>query len=158
MNKKRHLDRAELEALSKHELIQIILDERARFDIEIEEKEKRIIELTEQVASLNQERDEQKHKEINRHVNEPSSKKPEWDKDGNPKPKANKKKKKKRKKRSGCGNVKKKDIEPDEVNHIPLDLCPDCGMDLSAREGRETSGRIVEDIAPPRIKRHFPKR
>ena len=152
MDKKRHLDRAELEALSKHELIEIILDERELFTIRIDEKEKRIIELTEQVASLNQERDEQKHKEINSHVNEPSSKKPEWDKDGNPKPNAKKKKKKKRKKRSGCGNVKKKDIEPDEVNHIPLDVCPDCGIDLSDREGREKSGRIVEDMAAPQDK------
>jgi transposase len=42
--------------------------------------------------------------------------------------------------------VNKKDIEPDEVNHIPLDACPDCGTDLSDREGTEKSGRIVEDI------------
>ena len=77
MKKKGHLGRTELEALSKAELIQIILDERELFTIGIAEKETRIIELTEQVASLHQERDEQKHKEINRHVNEPSSKKSE---------------------------------------------------------------------------------
>ena len=99
MKKKGHLGRAELEALSKAELIQIILDERELFTIRIDEKEKRIIELTEQVASLNQERDEQKHKEIDSHVNEPSSKKPEWDKDGNPKPNTKKNRKKKKKTR-----------------------------------------------------------
>jgi hypothetical protein len=97
------------------------------FNVQIDEKEKRINELTEQLARLNQERNEQKHKEINRHVNEPSSKKPEWDKDGNPKPKT--KKKKKRKKRPGCGNVNKKDIEPNEVNHIsPLMPAPTVGL------------------------------
>lgn len=154
MKNKGPVDRAELQALSKAELIQMILDQRELFTIQIDEKDKRINELAEQLASLNQERDEQKNKEINRHVNEPSSKKPEWDKDGNPKPKAkkNKKKKKKRKKRSGSGNVNKQDLEPDEVNHIALDSCPDCGTDLSDREGREKSGRIVEDIAPPQDK------
>jgi hypothetical protein len=152
VKKKGHLDldREELEALSKAELIKIILDQREMFYDRIEEKDKRINELTEQLAGLNRQLDEQKNKEINRHVNEPSSKKPEWDKDGNPKKK--KKRKKKRKKRPGCGNVKKTDMEPEEVHHIPLDSCPDCGTDLSDRKGRENSGRIVEDIAPPQDK------
>jgi hypothetical protein len=80
--KKKPLDSAQLEALSKAELIQIILDQRKLFNVQLDEKEKRINELTEQLDKLKQERDEQKHKEINRHVNEPSSKKPVWDKDG----------------------------------------------------------------------------
>jgi len=148
---KGHLGREKLKTMSKAELIKMILDQREMFCARIDEKEKKINKLTEQLASLSQERDEQKNKEINRHVNEPSSKKPEWDKDGNPKSKA-KKKKKKRSKRSGCGNITKTDIEPDEVNHVQLDSCPDCGTDLTDRKGREGSGRIVEDIAPPQDK------
>lgn len=152
MKKNGHLDlgRNEMEALSKAQLIKIILYQRKMLHARIDGKEKQIAELTRQLAGLNRERDEQKNKEINRHVNEPSSKKPEWDKDGNPKKK--KKGNKKRKKRSGCGNVKKRDIEPDEVHHIPLDFCPDCALDLKDREGREKSGRIVEDIVPPQDK------
>jgi len=148
---KGHLDlgRKELEALSKAKLIKIIVDQREMFYARIGEKDKRINELTEQLACLNQQREEQKRKEINRHVNEPSSKKPEWDKDGNPK---KKKRNKKREKRPGCGNVKKTDMEPEKVHHIPLDCCPDCGTDLSDRKGRQNSGRIVEDIAPPQDK------
>ncbi len=139
-----------MEALSKAELVKIILELREMLQARIQEKDQRIVELTEQLARLKRERDEQKNKEINRHVNEPSSKKPEWDKEGNPKKK--KKRKKKRKQPPGCGNVKKRDIEPDEVHHIPLDCCPDCGLDLSGKEGRANSGRIVEDIAPPQDK------
>ena len=67
MKKKDHLDldREELEALSKAELIKIILDQREMFYARIDEKEKRINELTEQLAGLNRQRDEQKNKEIN---------------------------------------------------------------------------------------------
>ncbi len=43
-------------------------------------------------------------KDINKHVNQPTSKKPEWDKDGNLKS-TTKGQKKKRKKRTGCGNL-----------------------------------------------------
>ena len=153
MEKKHPLDLGarELETLSKARLIEIILHQRKILNGRIDAKEKQIVQLTRQLAGLNLKRDnEQKNKEINRHVNEPSSKKPEWDKDGNPKKK--KKTKRKRKKRPGCGNVKKRDIEPDEVHYIPLDCCPDCALDLSEKEGRETSGRLVEDIALPQDK------
>jgi len=95
---KGHLGREKLKTLSKAELIKIILDQkeiiidqREMFCARIDEKDKKINELTEKLASLNKERDEQKKKEINRQVNEPSSKKPEWDKDGNPKSKEKKK-------------------------------------------------------------------
>ncbi len=52
--KKGNLDTAELQALSKAELIEIILHQRALFYVQIDEQEKRINELTEQLASLNQ--------------------------------------------------------------------------------------------------------
>lgn len=147
------LDKASLENLSKARLIKVVLEQRKTFHCQLDEKEKQIVELKEQLFKLTQEREAGKHKDINKHVNEPSSKKPEWNKDGNPKPKSTKRKKmKKRSKRSGCGNVKKSDIEPQETNHIPLDTCPDCSINLSHRTGTEKSGRIIEDIAPPQEK------
>jgi transposase len=97
---------------------------------------------------MDKEKDEQTLKDINKHANEPTSKKPEWDKDGNPKPKK-RRKKNKREKRTGCGNVGKSDITPDEIHLTPLDCCPDCGNKLAEKEGRADSGRIVEDIPPP---------
>ena len=141
-------DKARLEKLPKTKLINVVLEQRKTFRYQLDEKEKRIVELTEQLVRLTREREKQKHKEINKHVNEPSSKKPEWDKDGKPKPKS-KKGKKKRSKRPGSGNVKKSDIEPQETHHIVLDACPDCGADLSHQKGKEKYGRIIEDIAPP---------
>lgn len=75
------LARAELNKLPKAKLIGMLLEKEQTLD----EKEQQIIELTAQLARLNQQQDDQKHKVINKTVNEPSSKKPEWDKDGNPK-------------------------------------------------------------------------
>lgn len=143
------LGRAELKKLPKVKLVEMLLEREHALD----EREKRIIELTEQLARLHQQQDEQKQQAINKTVHEPTSKKPEWDKDGNPKPNTkDKKNKKKRKKRLGCGNVKKLDIEADQTTQIPLDACPNCGIDLSDRQGRATSSRLVEDIAPPQEK------
>lgn len=134
MKKKSHPDPNEkaLKALTKAELIEIILDQRQQLD------------------ELKRQQDEEKSQQINQQVNQPSSKKPEWDKDGNPTKK--KKNKKKRSKRPGCGNVRKTDLDPDEVNPIPLDSCPDCGLDLRTRKGSDKPGRIVEDIDPPQEK------
>jgi len=145
-------DKARLEKQSKAKLIEIILEQWALVRLQIEEKERRITELNEQLAQLqdeiDQEKNGQKIKDINQHVNQPSSKKPEWDKDGNPKPKATGKKKK-RKKRPGCGNVRKSSLTPDETHSIPLESCPCCNNDLSSKKGKADSGRIVEDIAAP---------
>ncbi len=144
--------RAKLEKLSRARLIQLIIEEREAARLRLEEKQNRIAELTEQLAKVQREHDEQsngrKIRDINTQVNEPSSKKPEWDKDGNPKP-PNNRRKKKRKKRPGCGNGRKSNIVPDETNHIPLDACPGCGTDLHDRQGTKRPGRRVEDIAPP---------
>lgn len=142
-------DRARLQKLSKRTLIEMVRELRKT----LTGKDKKISELTEQLNQLNQEREEQKKKEINRKTNEPSSKKPEWDKDGIPIPKVKKPKgRKKRKKRPGCGNVKKSNIGPGEKHHIPLTGCPICGIDLSQKKGRKKKGRIVEDIVPPQEK------
>jgi transposase len=151
-------DRAELKKLPKSKLIAVILDQREEMRIQLEEKDKLVAELRERLAQLQGEIDtekaEQKVKDINKHANQPTSKKPEWDKDGNPKPtpkgkKKKAKKKKKRKKRDGCGNSTKSNVTPDETHLTPLASCPCCGKDLSDRKGRADSGRIVEDVAPP---------
>ena len=151
-------DQAGLEKLPKAKLIAMILEQREDTRIRLEEKDQKITELSEQLAKLqgeiDQEKTERKIKDINQQVNQPSSKKPEWDKDGNPKPatkrqKKKKNKKKRRKKRTGCGNRGKSGLTPDQTHFIPLASCPDCGNDLGARKGKADSGRIVEDTLPP---------
>lgn len=81
---------------------------------------------------------------INIRANQPSSKKPEWDKEGNPK--KSKKKKNKRSKREGSGNKKKPEIQADQINHNILCVCPFCGDDLKDQKVLEQTDRIVEDI------------
>jgi len=82
-------DKAGLSILPKAKLIAMILEQREETSILLEEKEKQITELKRQLANLQGETDKekagQKIKDINKHVNQPTSKKPEWDKDGNPK-------------------------------------------------------------------------
>jgi len=151
-------DRAALEKLPKTKLIALILQQREDARIGLEEKDRRIAELSEQLAQLRGEIDQQsvgqKLKDINKHVNQPSSKRPEWDKDGNPKPAIKGQqektgKEKERKKRAGCGNLGKSHLTPDETHFIPLASCPCCANDLSGRKGKDNRGRMVEDIAPP---------
>ena len=83
-------DKAGLEKLPKAKLIAIILEQREDMRIRLEEKDKRITELSEQLAKLqgeiDQEKAGQKIKDINKDVKQPTSKRPEWDKDGNPIP------------------------------------------------------------------------
>jgi len=115
-------DKAGLEKLPKAKLIAMILEQREDTRIRLEEKDQQITELSEQLAKLqgeiDQEKAGQKIKDINKHVNQPSSKKPEWDKDGNPKP-ATKGQKKRRKKRTGCGNLGKSGLTPPDTFHPP---------------------------------------
>ena len=128
----------------------IVLEQRTLFYLQRNEQEEKIVALTEQLAKLTEEREQQKAQSINKAVNEPSSKKPEWDKDGNPKPKKpKKKKKKKRKKRSGCGNPSKSHLIPEETHYTELTACPNCETDLSNKPGTPKPSRIVEDTQPP---------
>jgi transposase len=98
------------------------------------------------ITSHEQDKEKAKQQEINKTVNQPSSKKPEWDKDSSKK-KADKKKKKKRRARKGAGNKPKPTA--DVTNQNPLVNCPHCTTDLSGQTAIETPHRIVEDIAPP---------
>lgn len=83
-------DKAELSILPKTKLIAMILEQHEDTRIWLAAKDQRIAELSEQLAKLQGEIGEgkvaQKIGDINQHVNQPTSKKPEWDKDGNPKP------------------------------------------------------------------------
>ena len=151
-------DKAVLSILPKAKLIAMILEQREDTRIRLEEKDELIAELRKQLAKLqgeiDKERAEQKIQDINKHLNQPTSKKPEWDKEGNPKPatkgqQEERSKAKKRKKRAGCGNLGKSDLTPDETHFIPLASCPCCGNDLGGRKGKSDNGRIVEDIPPP---------
>ena len=51
--------RARLEKLSKARLIELIIEEREAVRLRLEEKDKRIAELSEQLATLQREHDEQ---------------------------------------------------------------------------------------------------
>ena len=94
--------KTQLEKLRKAKLIDMLLKQWEDARLQLEDKDRRIAELSDELARLkgeiDKEQSKQKIKNINKHVNQPTSKKPEWDKDGNPKPKA-KEQKKKRKKR-----------------------------------------------------------
>ena len=68
------LDSAGLNKLSKTELIELLAEKEQA----LQDKDRQIIELTEQLARLNQQQDEQKQQAINKMVNQPTSKKPEW--------------------------------------------------------------------------------
>ena len=74
-------DKAGLSILPKAKLIAIILEQREDMRIRLEEKDKRITELSEQLAKLQgeieQEKAGQKIKDIDKDVNQPTSKRPE---------------------------------------------------------------------------------
>src|SRR5208282_6779691 len=89
------------------------------------------------------ESEEQKKKDTNLKVNQPSGKKPEF---GKGKVKKKRKRRKKRKKNKGCGNTGKENLIPDKTNITPLNNCPDCNAELRNSLGRDTKARIVEDI------------
>jgi len=146
-----NLSKSALEKRPKSELVLLIIEQQERFRSRINEREKKISELTEQLDKLNQEQEDQKKKALNLKVNQPSSKKPEWDKEGNPlKPKSSKaEKKKKRRKRPGCGNRSKSTLTPDQTRTIALDSCPECANNLKNKEGSARPARIIEDIEPP---------
>ena len=112
---------------------------------EITKKDQEIKKLQDKLKEI-----EVAHKteQINREANQPSSKKPEWDKDGNLVSGKRKKKRKNGGRRKGSGN-RKKDLIPTEENITPLDFCPECNEDLRDQPVFETRSRVVEDIPPP---------
>ena len=103
------------------------------------------VQLQTLVSNYKDAEDKAKKQEINKTVNQPDSKKAEWDKD-NPK-KKKRRRQKGRKGRVGAGNREKP--VPDIENVNPLSECPQCSTDLTDRPVIENPSRIVEDIAPP---------
>jgi hypothetical protein len=103
-----------------------------------------LVALKEKNQELQEQIDKQKQKDVNHTANQPSGKKPEWDKDG---PKGGSGKN--GGKRNGSGNKTKKDLVPDAHNHIGLTFCPHCNKDLTNEPVVDTNSRIVEDIEEP---------
>ena len=109
-----------------------------------------IIQLNKKIKLLEKEISDEKLKQINSKINQPSSKQAEWeDKGSNKDDKDDKKKgkKKKRKKKKGSGNKGKHNLEPTKTNTTSNKNCPNCGIDLSHEVPFETISRIVEDIS-----------
>jgi hypothetical protein len=104
-----------------------------------------VVFLFNAVLLLRKELIKKKNKDINSKVNQPSSKKAEFNKDDKKK-KKKRKKKKNTKKNKGCGNKSKENLIPDHTNKTELLNCPHCNTDLSEIKGQETKSRIVEDI------------
>ena len=116
-------------------------DELFRKGQEITKKDQEIQTLKEKLKEIE---NNQKTLDANRESNQPSSKQPEWDKDGNLSS-GKSKKKKNGGRRKGSGN-KKKYLIPTEENTTPLNSCPDCGSNLQDQPVLETRSRLVEDI------------
>lgn len=98
--------------------------------------------LKTELAKLGQQR-------VNETVNQPSSKKPEWDKGNGRDPDKPRRKRKLGGRRPGSGNRTKPNLEPDRFVDNPLEQCPVCETDLAAQAPVDVNTRIVEDIEPP---------
>jgi transposase len=150
------LTRTELYKYSKGKMVRCFFNMKDHLQGEIKK-------LKTEKESLKQELEKQKILEINTTANQPSSKKPEWEKEGSKEEssdgkgtqktkklaKKKKRRRKKRKKRKGCGNKKKVELIPDSTHHNTLNECSCCGEDLSQCDVIDSNSRIIEDIVPP---------
>jgi transposase len=145
MTKTINLSEYALRNISKEELIAMVLSLREELRQQQIENVIKLSALQERLTEKETELSKLAHEEINKTVNQPSSKQPEFNKNT-----GSGKKKKKRKKhhngRKGAGNRSKP--EPDITHANPLICCPDCQGDLTAQPVIETTHRIVEDIPP----------
>lgn len=136
------LSEAQLLQTPKSELcrmVQVLCEQLKR---ERQAHQAEVAQLQERLVQEARQRQKATQQEINKTVNQPSSKKAEWEKDL---PKRGRKKQ--RKARPGAGNRPKP--QPDETHENPLMHCPHCDTDLSKQPVLDTPTRIVEDIAPP---------
>jgi hypothetical protein len=109
---------------------------------------KRNDKLEEEINRLKEEPKKDKIKSVNKDANKPSSKRPEWDKEGVGNDGKGKKGRKGRgkKPRKGAGNRPKK-LEVDRTETATVEHCTLCGKDLSDEKALETNNeRIIEDI------------
>lgn len=98
--------------------------------------------LAAELAKLEQQR-------VNQIVNQPSSKKPEWDKANGADPDKPRRKRKLGGPRPGSGNRSKPNPEPDRWVTNLLEQCPHCATGLTDQPPLDVNARIVEDIEPP---------
>ena len=139
-------EHALLQNVSRNELIQMVLTLRAELELVKKESEHKLSTLQNILVLKDMELEKLKKENINKTVNQPSSKQPEFSKDTGVDKKKKKRKQHGRAGRVGAGNRAKP--EPDVVNENPLVHCPKCQTDLSKQPIIETSNRIVEDIPP----------
>ena len=155
-------DKAGLEKLSKAKLIAMILEQREDTRIRLEEKDKQITELSEQLAKLQGEIDKektgQKIKDINKHVNQPTSKKPEWDKDGNPKPATKGTKRKSAKREPAAATWENPASRLTRHISSPLHHALAAAMAWAAGKARRTAGVWWKTSPRPRRRPPYSKR
>jgi transposase len=137
-------EHALLHNASKNELIQMVVALRAELKLVKNENETKISALQNKLALKDTELAKLKKEYINKTVNQPSSKQPEFSKDTGADKKKKKRKQRGRAGRAGAGNRVKP--VPDVVIENPLVQCPKCQTDLSKQPVTESSSRIVEDI------------
>ena len=128
---------------SKEELIAIILSLRETLRQQQAESEIKLLSLQEKLERQETELNKLIRDDINKTVNQPSSKQPEFNKSTG----AGKKKvtrKKHHRGRKGAGNRPKP--TPDITHTNPLTCCPNCQADLTSQPVIATTRRIVEDI------------
>jgi len=108
------------------------------------------IALSAKVQALEAELAKVRRQRVNETVNQPSSKKPEWDKGNGADPDKPPRKRKLGGPRTGSGNQPKTTPKPDRSIHNRLHQCPDCQMDLTGvPPAGDVNERIIEDIEPP---------
>lgn len=113
------------------------------------ELEKKYQKLQNENQKLKEELKKLTIKQINKEVNQPSSKLPEWEVKGVGNDGKGKKRGRGRKGRKGAGNKKKtKPVTRNEKAR--LEDCPKCGKDLrKIRPLKDSNVRIIEDIVEP---------
>jgi transposase len=108
------------------------------------------IALSAKVQALEAELVKLQQQRVNETVNQPSSKKPEWDKGNGEDSDKPRRKRKLGGPRPGSGNRPKTNPEPDRYVHNPLEQCPKCRTDLtSVPPADDVNKRIIEDMEPP---------
>jgi transposase len=106
------------------------------------------VALTAKVQALEAQLATLQERRINQTVNQPSGKKPEWNKGTGTDSEKKRRKRKPGGRRAGSGN-RPKTRTPTESVHNTLDRCSRCDTDLGRQPVLDTNTRIVEDIAPP---------
>lgn len=127
----------------RKELISMVLSLRKELREQRDAGDIKISLLQEKLAEKEAELSKLTKENVNKTVNQPSSKQPEFSKNTNASKKKNTRKKH-HSGRKGAGNRSKP--TPDTTNINPLVCCPNCQSDLTLQPVIETTNRIVEDI------------